>query len=89
MNAVDKNGWTPVHCAAFHGRLGCLQLLLRWGGKIDETDNNGNTPGICDVRLMLLVMDECNKTDLLTYSPICLIGFSVYGSPHLNDPCHE
>ena len=19
-------GWTPVHCAAFHGRLGCLQV---------------------------------------------------------------
>ena len=21
-------GWTPVHCAAFHGRLGCLQVTL-------------------------------------------------------------
>ena len=45
VNSVDKNGWTPVHCASFHGRLGCLQLLVRWGGHIDETDNNGNTPG--------------------------------------------
>ena len=45
VNALDKNGWTPVHCAAFHGRLGCLQLLLRWGAGVDETDSNGNTPG--------------------------------------------
>ena len=46
VNAADKNGWTPVHAASFHGRLGCLQLLIRWGGCIDETDNTGNTPGV-------------------------------------------
>ncbi|NWS48818.1 ANR42 protein, partial [Probosciger aterrimus] len=27
-----------------HGRLGCLQLLLRWGACIDDVDNNGNLP---------------------------------------------
>ena len=45
VNSADKAGWSPVHCAAFHGRLGCLQLLIRWGGRIDDVDNNGNTPG--------------------------------------------
>ena len=45
VSAIDKNGWTPVHSAAFHGRLGCVQLLLRWGAGIDDTDNQGNTPG--------------------------------------------
>lgn len=37
-------GWTPVHCSSFHGRLGCLQLAVRWGGNIEEADNSGNTP---------------------------------------------
>jgi len=42
---MDRNSWSAVHSAAFHGRLGCIQLLLRWGGMIDDTDNLGNTPG--------------------------------------------
>ena len=46
VNAVDKNGWSVVHAAAFHGRLGCLQLIIRWGGPMDDTDNQGNTPGM-------------------------------------------
>ena len=48
VNAVDRNDWTAVHCASFHGRLGCLQLLMRWGGKLDGTDNAGNTAGQCN-----------------------------------------
>lgn len=46
MNVSDRKDWKPVHYAAFHGRLGCLQLLLRWGACIDDVDNNGNLPGI-------------------------------------------
>ncbi|XP_013805785.2 ankyrin repeat domain-containing protein 42 isoform X3 [Apteryx mantelli] len=43
-NISDRNDWKPVHYAAFHGRLGCLQLLVRWGACIDDVDNNGNLP---------------------------------------------
>lgn len=46
INSTDKNGWTPVHGACYHGRLGCLQLLNKWGASIDEVDNIGNTPGM-------------------------------------------
>jgi len=42
---TDKNGWTPLHHAAFHGRISCLQQLLRWGSSIEETDRLGNTAG--------------------------------------------
>ncbi|XP_052782421.1 ankyrin repeat domain-containing protein 42-like isoform X1 [Mya arenaria] len=44
INTTDKSGWTPVHSACYHGRLGCLQLLNKWGASIDEVDNLGNTP---------------------------------------------
>lgn len=46
VTVTDKNGWSPVHCAAYHGRLGCLQLLVKWGSETDGTDNSGSTPGV-------------------------------------------
>uniref|UniRef100_A0A8C5LDA5 Ankyrin repeat domain 42 n=1 Tax=Jaculus jaculus TaxID=51337 RepID=A0A8C5LDA5_JACJA len=41
---TDKREWKPVHYAAFHGRLGCLQLLVKWGCGIEDVDHNGNLP---------------------------------------------
>ena len=45
MNETDKNGWMPIHYAAYHGRLSCLQILIKWGGNPDEVEHSGNTPG--------------------------------------------
>lgn len=45
INHTDINGWTPAFTAAFHGRLGCLQMLVKWGAKLDDVDNEGNTIG--------------------------------------------
>lgn len=45
INHQDSNGWTPAFTAAFHGRLGCLQMLVKWGAKLDDADNEGNTAG--------------------------------------------
>jgi len=42
---MDKNGWTALHFAAFHGRLGCVQLLLRWGGHAYDVENSGCNAG--------------------------------------------
>lgn len=42
---MDINGWTPVFTAAFHGRLGCLQMLVKWGATLEDVDNQGNTIG--------------------------------------------
>uniref|UniRef100_A0A8C5RQK4 Ankyrin repeat domain 42 n=1 Tax=Laticauda laticaudata TaxID=8630 RepID=A0A8C5RQK4_LATLA len=44
VNASDKNDWKPIHNAAFYGRLGCLQLLVRWGATLDDVDKDGNLP---------------------------------------------
>ena len=49
INHRDINGWTPTYTAAYHGRLGCLQMLFKWGGKLDDVDNDGNTAGKRDV----------------------------------------
>jgi ankyrin repeat domain-containing protein 42 len=45
LNHRDVNGWTPAYTAAYHGRLGCLQMLVKWGAKLDDVDNEGNTAG--------------------------------------------
>nr|XP_008261523.1 ankyrin repeat domain-containing protein 42 isoform X1 [Oryctolagus cuniculus] len=43
-SVTDKREWKPVHYATFHGRLGCLQLLVKWGCSIEDVDYNGNLP---------------------------------------------
>lgn len=53
VNAVDKNGWTSLHFAAFHGRLGCVQLLLRWGGHANDVENSGCNAGQKLYKLMV------------------------------------
>ena len=45
IHAKNLNGWSPVHVASYHGRMGCLQLLVKWGARTDETDKTGNVPG--------------------------------------------
>ena len=37
----DNNGWLGTHYASYQGRLGCLQLLHKWGCPLTEVDNNG------------------------------------------------
>ncbi|XP_055704458.1 pre-mRNA splicing regulator USH1G [Phlebotomus papatasi] len=43
LNTRDATGMTPVHCAAFVGRLDVLRLLVGRGGNPDKTDYYGNT----------------------------------------------
>lgn len=33
-----------LHAASFHGRLGCVQVLLRWGLRLEDVDKAGNNP---------------------------------------------
>ncbi|CAF3622149.1 unnamed protein product, partial [Rotaria sp. Silwood2] len=49
INHMDVNGWTPAFTATYHGRLGCLQMLVKWSGKLDDVDNEGNTAGKKDL----------------------------------------
>lgn len=54
---MDINGWTMLHAASFHGRLGCVQVLLRWDLRIEDTDKAGNNAG----KFSLCNPDKSNK----------------------------
>ncbi len=44
-NKIDKRrGWTPMHVAAYHGRLDVVDKLQEWGGDLTIKDTDGNTP---------------------------------------------
>jgi ankyrin repeat protein len=44
VHSTNKNGWTPLHQAAFSGELEMLHALLKAGAKINEMDHDGDTP---------------------------------------------
>ncbi|XP_010279416.1 PREDICTED: ankyrin-2-like [Nelumbo nucifera] len=49
VNGRDQNGWTPLHRAAFKGRLESVKLLLSHGAEVDLVDDAGYTPLHCAV----------------------------------------
>lgn len=44
INANDKNNWTPLHCAAHHGSLDSVALLIQLGASVSPSTNQGKTP---------------------------------------------
>ena len=42
--AVDHDGYTVLHWAAWSGKLASARLLLEWGVAIDPLDRYGYTP---------------------------------------------
>jgi uncharacterized protein len=44
INAVDKNGWTPLHSACKGGHLGIIQLLINKGAFSRALTNEGASP---------------------------------------------
>lgn len=43
----DQNGWTPLHWAAFKGRIKSAKVLLEHGAAVDAVDDAGYTPLHC------------------------------------------
>ena len=43
-NIRMDNGWTPAHCAAEGGRIHILRVLHNANIRLDEKDDNGDTP---------------------------------------------
>ena len=44
INATDKNGWTPLHCAARAGYLDVVKLLVESGASPKNETNLGSAP---------------------------------------------
>lgn len=44
VHAVDMNGQTLLHAAAFRGRIKTLRLLIKEGSDVNKSDNAGCTP---------------------------------------------
>ena len=44
IDAQNKQGKTPLHLAAYNGRVETVKTLILYGAKIDERDNTGKTP---------------------------------------------
>jgi len=44
VNALDKDGWAPVHILALYGRVDGLHELMRRGGRLDRRGWDGTTP---------------------------------------------
>jgi ankyrin repeat protein len=44
IDAQNIEGYTPLHLAAYKGHVETVKTLIKYGAKIDERDNNGNTP---------------------------------------------
>ncbi|XP_022758111.1 ankyrin repeat domain-containing protein 50-like [Durio zibethinus] len=49
VNCKDQNGWTPLHRAAFKGRIESVKVLLNHGAQVNLVDHNGYTPLHCAV----------------------------------------
>jgi ankyrin repeat protein len=44
LDARDRQGHVPLHYAAWHGHVGCVELLLRQRANPDEMSHEGLTP---------------------------------------------
>ena len=44
MNSRNEAGWTPLHDAAYSGRLSVVQELLKRGAHLNPRTNTGRTP---------------------------------------------
>ncbi|KAG2223522.1 hypothetical protein INT45_000842 [Circinella minor] len=65
INALDKHGQTPLHSAILSNQSACVELLLKYGARMDIQDNQGQLPLHLSVFYRRM---ECTKC-LLKYLP--------------------
>ena len=44
VNAIDNQGFTPLHSISLKGDVNCAKLLIENGANVNAKDNDGQTP---------------------------------------------
>jgi len=44
VNRADRNGWTPLMVACYHGNSEAIETLLEWGADVNQSNLRGTTP---------------------------------------------
>ncbi|XP_025157153.1 ankyrin repeat and death domain-containing protein 1A isoform X4 [Harpegnathos saltator] len=78
LDATDKKGQTPMHCACAEEHLEGVEVLIGLGANVDAQDNDGNTPlhvatrtrhtGIA--QLLLKARANTELTDAVGFTPL-------------------
>ncbi|CAK9819680.1 Ankyrin repeat and death domain-containing protein 1A [Anthophora quadrimaculata] len=78
LNATDKKGQTPIHCACAEEHLEAVEVLIGLGANVDAQDNEGNTPLHVATRtrhtaiaqLLLRAAANTELTDEMGFTPL-------------------
>lgn len=78
INAKDKNGFTPLHCAVHHGSEGCVKLLIELGAIVTIRNSVGKTPlhlgagqdrlDVCEI--LINAGGDLNDQDFQGFTPL-------------------
>lgn len=61
INAVDKNGWTPLHSAAKHAHINIMEFLINHGAFVRALTNEGSSPLHYFVRNQISDPSTCHR----------------------------
>ncbi|GMY16545.1 protein VAPYRIN-LIKE-like [Fagus crenata] len=96
VNGRDQNGWTPLHRAAFKGRIESVKLLLNHGAQVDVFDDAGYAPLHCaiergHVQVALLLFSHGAKANVKSLKGVIPLNFDHFKNhPTVVHPlCHE
>ncbi|KAI9080395.1 hypothetical protein K1719_037789 [Acacia pycnantha] len=83
VNRKDQNGWTPLHWAAFKGRIKSVKVLLEHGAEIDAVDDAGYTPLHCaaeagHLQLALFFISRGSRINLKSFEGALLLNSECF-----------
>ncbi|KAJ1435719.1 Major sperm protein [Sesbania bispinosa] len=84
VNRKDQNGWTPLHWAAFKGRIKSVKLLLEHGAEVDTVDDAGYTPLHCAAEAghlqvaLLLIAHGGSQISLKTFQHVAPLNLDSF-----------
>lgn len=88
VNRKDQNGWTPLHWAAFKGRIKSVKVLLEHGAEIDAVDDAGYTPLHCaaeagHLQLSLFFISRGSRVKLKSFEGALVLNNSESFNKHM------